>query len=162
MTKPKRRVGGPACKPGEPVLTASGIAEALRQIAPDTAGTVQKVRYWTREEVLLPVAQGHAGTGKHRRYAESAAFDAAVLFAAARAGLNIAAHRHLVDALTLARWALPTWQAARRQGHTPPLFLKILQTDGRTEHAVDEHFPKPADEAIVCLDLGRLWSKVLI
>jgi DNA-binding transcriptional MerR regulator len=160
MTKLKRRVGGPAWKPGEPILTASGIAEALRQIAPDVAGTVQKIRYWTREEVLLPVAQGHAGTGKHRLYAASAAFDAAVLFAAARAGLNVAAHRHLVDALTMARHALPAWQAAKARGHTPPLYLKLEQTDGRTAAVVDEHFPEPTDEAIVCLDLGRLWSKV--
>jgi DNA-binding transcriptional MerR regulator len=161
MAKVKRRVGGPAWQPGEPTLTASGIAEALRPIAPDVPGTVQKIRYWTREEMLLPVAQQHAGTGRHRQYAETAVFDAAILFVAANVGLNIETLRHMVDALTLARFALPKWREAKRRDQAFPLFLKISQIHiHRMEVVVDEHFPKPGAETLICLDLDMLWSKI--
>jgi DNA-binding transcriptional MerR regulator len=162
MAKVKRRVGGPAWQPGEPTLTASGIAEALRPIAPDVPGTVQKIRYWTREEMLLPVAQQHAGTGRHRQYADTAVFDAAILFTAAAVGLNVSAHRHLVDALTLARFAWPKWLEAKQRGQAAPLFLKIAQTDNhRMEVEVDNQFPIRGTEMLICIDLDRLWSKVL-
>jgi DNA-binding transcriptional MerR regulator len=161
MGKVKRRVGGPAWQPGEPTLTASGIAETLRPIAPDVPGTVQKIRYWTREKMLLPVAQQHAGTGRHRQYAETAVFDAAILFVAANVGLNVSAHRHMIDAMTLARFALPKWREAKRRGQTFPLFLKIAQLHSdRMEVVVDEHFPEPGAKTLICLDLDMLWSKI--
>jgi hypothetical protein len=87
--------------------------------------------------------------------------EAAILFAAANVGLNVSAHRHMVDALTLARFALPKWREAKRRDRTAPLFLKITQIHGhRMEVVVDEHFPGPGAETLICLDLNKLWSAV--
>ena len=102
----KRRVSGPAWHPGDPTLTVGEIAARLAPIAPDTKATIEKIRHWIRELMLLPVGQVHAGTGKHRLYDANAVYDAAILMLTTRAGLNIASMRYLVDALTVARFAL--------------------------------------------------------
>jgi DNA-binding transcriptional MerR regulator len=114
MNKPlPRRVGGPAWKPGDPTLTVSELAEALAPIAPDIAGTVQRIRHWTREQILLPVDLHHAGSGKHRRYAADAAYDAAILHTLTAFGLPVAGSRTLVDGLTKARMAVQKWKAGQ-------------------------------------------------
>ena len=52
-----------------PTLTVGQIFEQLGPIAPDAAAAMrERIRHWTREGLLLPVNQHHAGTGRHRRY----------------------------------------------------------------------------------------------
>lgn len=128
MATVRRRVGGPAWSPGDPTLSISQIAERLAPIAPDTAGTIQRIRHWTREQMLLPAHQHHAGTGKHRRYSEDAIYDAAILHIFTSAGISVSGSRTLVDALTMARFAIPKWKAERSKGRTPQCSLVALRT----------------------------------
>src|SRR6476620_738071 len=60
-------------------LTVSDLAEALAPIAPDVAGTIQRIRHWTREGALQPIEFAHSGPGKHRRYNPAAIYSVAVL-----------------------------------------------------------------------------------
>ena len=124
----RRRVGGPAWKPGDPTLTVSEIAEGLKPIAPDTSSTLNRIRHWFREQMLLPVDQEHAGSGKHRRFGADAVYDAAVLHVLTDTGLPVSGSRDLVDALTRARIALPKWKAARAKGQTLDLTVFIART----------------------------------
>ena len=157
----QRRVGGPAWTPGDSTLTVGEIAERLASIAPDTAGTVQRIRHWTREGMLLPVDRHHAGTGKHRRYAADAIYDAAILHVTTDAGLNISSQRYLVDALTMARFALPKWKKARSQGQTPRLYLCIARRadkGGKTEVEVRTEPGQPSEVFTIVIDLAKLYA----
>jgi DNA-binding transcriptional MerR regulator len=163
MAKVQRRVGGPAWVEGDPTLTVGEIAERLSPIAPNVAGTVQRIRHWTREQMLLPVDQLHAGTGKHRRYAADAVYDAAILHVATTAGLNVSSQRYLIDALTQARFALPKWKRARSQGEAPPLYLCLeRRADGteRTVTRVSDDPGEPSEDFTMIIDLARLFARV--
>ena len=49
---------------GAPTLTTVGqIVEQLGPVAPDAGAMSERIRHWTREGLLLPVNQHHAGTG---------------------------------------------------------------------------------------------------
>jgi hypothetical protein len=75
--------------------TVSDLAEALAPIAPDVAGTIQRIRHWTREGVLQPIAFAHGGPGKHRRYSPAAVYSAAVLHVLTIAGLPVSQSQFL-------------------------------------------------------------------
>lgn len=166
-----RRVGGPAQKSGDPTLTVGEIAERLAAIAPDISVTVQRIRHWTREQMLLPVDQLHAGTGKHRRYAADAVYDAAILHVATSAGLNISSQRHLIDSLTMARIALPKWKLARAEGRKPWLHLFIWRTSAGITQVGTHDDPKaqPEDHRgfraadivfTIDMNIGKLFEQV--
>jgi DNA-binding transcriptional MerR regulator len=166
----KRRVGGPAWKPGEPTITIGELAERLKPIAPDIAGTVNRIMHWTREQMLLPVDRHHAGTGKHRRYAADAIYDAAILHVTTSAGLKVSSQRYLVDALTMARIALPKWRAARGRGGTPPLYLRLSRSADageQTEVGIEpskleeENFKiEVKDDFTIIIDLAKLFARI--
>jgi|HubBroStandDraft_4_1064222.scaffolds.fasta_scaffold14152_5 DNA-binding transcriptional MerR regulator len=164
MAKMQRRVGGPAWTPGDPTLTVGEIAERLSPIAPDVSGTVQRIRHWTREQMLLPVDQLHAGTGKHRQYSADAVYDAAILHIATNAGLNISSQRYLVDALTKARIAVPKWKGERDKGRARPLYLRIDRSANRTDttgvEILWDDAGKPSDDLTIIIDLARLFARV--
>jgi hypothetical protein len=73
-------------------LTVGQIAEQLIALAPDAAETRERIRHWTREDLLSPVASHHSGTGRHRKYDASSVYDAAILNAVAQAGPWAATH----------------------------------------------------------------------
>jgi DNA-binding transcriptional MerR regulator len=121
---------------GTPTLTVGEIAEKLRPIAPNTSATVERVRHWTRENLLLPVDQHHAGTGKHRRYNEESVYDSAILTVIADAGLPIVTQGYLRRALPLARNALRKWMKARSKNQDLALFLEISQIPKSAQQSV--------------------------
>jgi DNA-binding transcriptional MerR regulator len=164
--QPKRKVGGPwTWVPGDPTLTVGEIAAALAPIEPDVEATVQRIRHWTREGMLLPVNRLHAGTGKHRQYAADAVYDAAVLHVFTSNGLNVSSMRHLVDALTFARFALPKWKSARSKGLAPTLYLFISRKPDKSERTVVGLLEDPAELKLsvgftMIIDLADLFTRV--
>ena len=145
---------------GTPTLTVGRIAEQLRTLAPDTAASTERIRHWTREGLLVPVERHHAGTGKHRRYDVSSVYDAAVLSVIADAGLHIAAHRYLLNGLSLARRALQKWRAAKSGAG---LFLEISHTKaGSPTIAIHEGTvaPKQSARLSILLNLAQIFLDV--
>jgi hypothetical protein len=116
----------PPAVPTGPTLTVSEIAGMTILVSPDPVATLERIRHWTRERLIVPIAQEHAGGGKHRGYAEDTAYDVAVLIAVANMGLHVTSTRYLADALTMLRQALPRWKEARARGRVAPLFLDIF------------------------------------
>src|SRR5512132_1994907 len=104
---------------GRPTLSVGDIAERLGMLAPSASAAIERTRHWTREGLLLPVDQHHAGTGKHRRYAVNVNDDAAILSALANAGLHTVSLPYVQSALAKARSALPRWLKAPGR----PLYL---------------------------------------
>ena len=118
----------------------------------------------------MPVDRHHAGTGKHRRYAEDAIYDAAILHIFTSAGISVSGSRTLVDALTMARFAIPRWKTERRKGRTPQCLLFVLRTakdistfgvlwDG--EKVADRSSFKMADVVMkIEIDLTKLFTQI--
>jgi len=86
---------------------------------------------------MLPVDFHHAGTGKHRRYAADAVYDAALLHVLTSAGFTVSAMRYLVDALTQARFALPEWKEKDPMGRR--IATGALAECGCVSHPGDRH-----------------------
>jgi hypothetical protein len=175
------RVGGPipAHKPGDPELTIRDLAEAIAPIAPDVAGTVQRIRHWTRGSVLFPVRQAHGGPGKHQIFTEDAIYECAVLHILTLAGLPVSGPRLLRDTMTAARYAVPKWRTAQRLGQPLKARLVVEMTDqgsamtdvlweGAEEKKNEESKEGRRREAAIKLgavfkfeiDLGKLFEKV--
>jgi DNA-binding transcriptional MerR regulator len=151
-------VGSPEL--GATTLTVGEIAEQLRQLEPDVKATTERLRHWTREGLLAPVQNNHAGTGKHRRYELSSKYDAAVLSVIAKAGLHITAHRYLLRGLALVRRALQKWKAAKSGGG---LFLEISHTEaGSPTITIHEGTvtPNPTARLSMLLNLTQIFSKI--
>jgi DNA-binding transcriptional MerR regulator len=143
-----------------PTLTVGQIAERLCKLNPDKAATKERVRHWTREDLLAPVAKHHEGTGRHRGYAEDSVYDAAVLSVIANAGLHITAHRYLLRGLPLVRQALQKWEAAKSGGR---LFLEISHTKaGSPTITIHEGTvtPNPTARLSMLLNLTQIFSEV--
>jgi DNA-binding transcriptional MerR regulator len=152
----------------ESTLTVGQIAEILVRVgcAPDVAGTTERLRHWTREGFLKPIAVHHEGTGKHRRYSQDAVFDALVLNAFADVGIQIAAKRNLIiDALVQAKAAYKEWPFAltTKGPFTMVIRHKVGKTEkgwGRTEvecilgRRVDDD---PKDTMTIRINLGHLF-----
>jgi len=149
----------PTWKPGDATLTVGEVAARLAPIAPDIENTISKVRHWSREGMLFPVAQASAGIGKHRLYDRSVVYEAAVLMATTNAGMNVASTRYLIDALTMAKFALPEWRQTRGL-----LYLRIdreVSPRSRTSIEVLHEPPgKPESDLTIIIDLAQLWSRI--
>jgi DNA-binding transcriptional MerR regulator len=128
---------------GIPTLTVGQIAEQLSPVAPDQAATRERIRHWTREGLLSPIASHHSGTGKRRQYdASSVVYDAAILNAVASAGLHVITQQYLLDALSMARDARHKWDRARSRGK---LFLEISHKTAGGEPVIAIH-----EDAVEC------------
>jgi len=134
---------------GRPQVTVGQIAEQLKPIAPDPAATIERVRHWTRQKLLYPIAQHHAGTGKHRRYGDDSKFEVAILTAMAEAGLPIISQRYLQKALSLTHRALQRWRANPELSLFLVISRDLTQRDGPSVRLI-ENFEKSL-RAHVCL-----------
>jgi DNA-binding transcriptional MerR regulator len=141
-------------------LTVGQITEQLAAIAPNKEATRERLRHWTREGLLSPVADHHSGTGTHRRYDPSSVYDAAILNAIAGAGLNIASRPYLQTALSKAREARQKWERVEIKG---PLFLQIIHKGAdATEILIHEGDPKydAAAELTIVINLAWIFANV--
>jgi DNA-binding transcriptional MerR regulator len=68
-------------------ITVSEIAEQVGR--GDDNRFIERLHYWTRERLLLPLGKRHPGTGKRRVYAESAVQHARFLNAMTEARVSI-------------------------------------------------------------------------
>ena len=89
-------------------LTAAEIAEKIRRPHENMRSAGDRVRNWTRENLLSPIGEKNPGTGKVRRYPPSALMDAAFLqvitdctgVAAVAAGELLSEARHIFERAT--------------------------------------------------------------
>jgi hypothetical protein len=159
-------VGSPEL--GAPTLTVGQIVEQLSAVAPDPVAISERIRHWTREGILVPVDQHHAGTGRHRRYSSDTGYEAAVLNSLANAGLHLVSRPYIQDALRHARAALQKWRQAISAGHELPLFFLVIShepTRVGSEPIVSTHEgvvnPAPAAEIMIVVNLSQLFLRML-
>jgi hypothetical protein len=160
-------VGSPEL--GKPTLTVGQIVEQLGAVASDSAAAIsERIRHWTREGLLIPVDQHHAGTGRHRRYSSDISYEAAVLNSLANAGLQLVSRPYIQDALRHARAALQRWRQAIIAGHKLPLFFLVISyepTRVGSEPIVSIHEGvvnhAPAAEIMIVVNLSQLFLRML-
>jgi DNA-binding transcriptional MerR regulator len=145
---------------GIPTLTVGQIAEQLSPVAPEQGATRERIRHWTREGLLSPIASHHSGTGKRRQYdASSVVYDAAILNAVASAGLHVITQQYLLDALSMARDARHKWDRAGSK-----LFLEISHkaAGGDPVIAIHEDAVKCDPDAglSIVINLARIFKEV--
>jgi MerR HTH family regulatory protein len=148
-------------------LTVGQIVEQLGPITPDAAAAMrERIRHWTREGLLLPVNQHHAGTGRHRRYSPDTSYEAKVLNALANAGLQLVSRPYIQAALSKARAVLQKWRQARSAGHKLPLFFLVISHDmtlnGEPTASIHEGIVKhdPTAEIVIVVNLSELFLRV--
>ena len=152
---------------GTPTLTVGQIVEQLGPVAPDAGAMSERIRHWTREGLLLPVNQHHAGTGRHRRYGPDASYEAAILNALATAGLQLVSRPYIQTALSKARAALHEWHQARTAGRKLPVFFLVILHDmtrigGEPTASIHEGTVKHdrAAEITIVINLSQLFLRV--
>jgi hypothetical protein len=152
---------------GGPTLTVGQIVQQLGTVAADAAAMSERIRHWTREGLLLPVNQLHAGTGRHRRYGPDATYEAAILNALTTAGLQLVSRPYIQAALSQARAALQKWHRARNFGQKLPLFSLVILHDmrrigGEATVSIHEGIVKhdPNAEIMIVVNLSQLFLRV--
>jgi hypothetical protein len=146
---------------GVGTLTVGEIADRLSALAPDIPASIERLRHWTREKLIVPVDQQHAGTGKHRRYAEGRnEYDGAILHALADAGMHVVSRPYVQAALDQARSALPGWLKNQKR----PLFLVITHhLDPTIEPTVNVRSSVECDASaklVIVVNLAQLYANV--
>ena len=157
------RAGSPEV--GAPTLTVGQIVEQLGAVAPNSAAAMsERIRHWTREGLLVPVDQHHAGTGRRRRYSSDTGYEAAVLNAFASSGLHLVSRPYIQAALSHARAVLQNWRQAISAGHKLPLFFLVIShemTEVGSEPAVSIHEGvvkhAPTAEIMIVVNLSQLF-----
>jgi DNA-binding transcriptional MerR regulator len=160
--------GSPELEAPTLTLTVGQIAERLGPVGPDAAAMSERIRHWTREGLLLPVNQHHAGTGRHRRYSPDASYEAAILNALATAGLQLVSRPYIQAALSQARAALQEWHRARIAGRKLPIFFLVILHDmtrigGEPTASIHQGTVKhdPTAEIMIVVNLSQLFLRVL-
>jgi hypothetical protein len=108
-------------------LTVSQIAEQTGHAGDNRF--VERLHYWTRERLLIPVGGArNPGTGKRRIYPDTAVQDAIVLNAMMEAGIAVAAQQLVMGTVRQERH-LGWWKTDTR-----PFFLVIEAYEGGYGH----------------------------
>jgi hypothetical protein len=145
-------------------LTVGDIAAALAPIAPDVAGTVQRIRHWTRERVLQPIASEHSGTGKHRQYNPVAVYQAAVLHVLTLAGLPVSNSRFLDDVMRNTATKAIEWITASDRASVfklgPMVVTVTVAGKARVGYTVVPEPDAPGVVLTISIDLAKLFAQV--
>ncbi len=155
----------PSPEVGEATLTVGQIVERLGPLAHDASTASERIRHWTREGLLVPVSQLHAGTGKHRAYDASSTFTAAVLIALTIAGLQVISRPYIQAALRETQLALQKLQQAKSTSRKLPLFFLVIAHDmtrsgGEPSVSLREGIVKydPATALTIVINLSEIFA----
>ena len=147
------------------IFTVAAMAELIRNDDVDPAAAIERLRTWTTEGLLTPLGDRNPGSGKHRTYDESSAYDAAILNNLADAGFPIGKQRYFLIVLLCAERAKKLWQ----QKSSKTLYLEIAHfiepdVDGG-HYTVFLHEGKrnlfhPRSDGSYIVDISRLFARV--
>jgi DNA-binding transcriptional MerR regulator len=140
-------------------LTVSEIAERIKKPGDDKARIVERVRHWTRENLLTPIGEKNPGTGQLRLYDESAVEDAAVLNELAEFGVQLKVQRFTINYLQTDK--AKNWRKTAKKGHS--LYLEMLKRpDGKVLPLLHEGDIRmvPQGEVSIVINLIELFKRV--
>jgi DNA-binding transcriptional MerR regulator len=126
-------------------MTVSEIAEQTGHGASKASNKsfIERLHYWTRERLLLPIGKRHPGTGRRRVYPDTALQEALILNAMMEAGVSVEDQRKVMKILreqqqrTPGLWPDPLLVIETYQGKSKPYFTGVgYEIDPRIERVV--------------------------
>jgi DNA-binding transcriptional MerR regulator len=112
-----------------PLFTARDIAKGTGHDASDNQ-FIERVHYWTREGLLVPVGEVNPGTGRRRFYPKTAFQEALILDAMMDRGVLVEDQRRVMRALRDRRRQTPNlWPQMKKER----LFLAIETHQGKSK-----------------------------
>jgi len=154
-------------------LTVAQIADLIRRPNADKAAVIERLRAWGDAGLLTPEGDLNPGTGRPRMYANSVAFDAAILNALADVGIPIGKQRYFMNVLLCADRAKTVWAKGPHpglfleiadfgepnpQGGTHAVFLHEGKHKGRLSHLGDLIHPRA--EGSFVLNVSKLFARI--
>jgi DNA-binding transcriptional MerR regulator len=143
-------------------ITVSEIAERTRHGASNNR-FIERLHYWTRERLLIPMGKRNPGTGKRRLYPDTAVQDALILNAMMEAGVSVEAQRLAIfrfrEERRVAKGSIPSWleQSGKSGGN---VYLEIDLLPGNRPsvqfHEGDQFMAKGLAERATIFNLTRL------
>jgi DNA-binding transcriptional MerR regulator len=122
-------------------ITVSEIAERTGHGASHASNQsfIERLHYWTRERLLLPIGKRHPGTGRRRVYPDTAAQEALILNAMMERGVPVEDQRKVMKVLheqpqrTPNSWPDRLLVIETHQGKSKPYFVGGYTIDHRIE-----------------------------
>jgi hypothetical protein len=144
-----------------PPVTARQVANSLVDFA-DQPVTIERLKHWSRKQLLKPFDDRHPGTGRHRHYSIGEVIDAAVLSELTAAGLSVASLDYVPQALKLARKAFGVWRGARSRGEPDSSFLLIERRRGNPEVVRVTNTVKTDAtlESVLIINLAQMFTRI--
>jgi DNA-binding transcriptional MerR regulator len=137
-------------------ITASEIAEQIGHGASNKS-FIERLNYWTRERLLLPLGKRHPGSGKHRVYAESAVEHVKILNAMTEARVPIEDQRRAMKTIQEQEQQTPDlWPRLKEE--KPDRWLVIETYQGRSRYYFHEgpYTVHPDIESVHAFNLTKL------
>jgi len=132
-------------------ITVSELAEQTGHGASKASNKsfIERLHYWTRERLLLPIGKRYPGTGRRRLYPDTARQEALILNAMMEAGVPIEAQRTVMKKLhEMLRQTPDLWPRLKEQqldrllviethqGKSTPYFVGGYTIDPRIERVI--------------------------
>lgn len=124
----------------EPTFSVAELAHAAVPDESDHELLIRRIRHWTLAGVLAPIGQTHAGTGRHRRYANGTKYLCAILNLLSDWSLPVGVLQSVASELARERTSNenqePLWKAAIAGSEM--VFLVIYHSDSADRNARGE------------------------
>jgi DNA-binding transcriptional MerR regulator len=143
-------------------MTVSEIAERTGHGASKASNKsfIERLHYWTRERLLLPIGKRHPGTGRRRLYPDTALQEAPILNAMMERGVPVEDQRRVMKVMREWQQQNPDlWPRLKEQ--QPDLLLVIEMYRGRAKPYFHEgpYTTHPDIESVQVFDLTEIFSK---
>jgi DNA-binding transcriptional MerR regulator len=142
-------------------MTVSEIAERTGHGASKASNKsfIERLHYWTRERLLLPIGKRYPGTGRRRLYPDTALQEAVILNAMMERGVPVEGQRHVMKVMREWRQQNPDlWPRLKEK--QPDLLLVIETYQGRSRPYFHEgpYTTHPDIESVHVFNLTKLFS----
>jgi hypothetical protein len=146
-------------------LTVRDLANRIHRRDEDPSAVIERIRHWTREGLLIPRGEKNPGTGRHRKYPETALEFALILNELADLGIHVGAARKFIfpNATTMRAGLQKAFDAARSGSEIVYLIFPRFEHDRPQPPYTlrgDHELGRLATEATVVLNLTKLFKRL--
>jgi DNA-binding transcriptional MerR regulator len=141
-------------------MTVSEIAERTGHGASKTSNKsfIERLHYWTRERLLLPLGKRHPGTGRRRLYPDTAVQEALILNAMMEAGVSVEAQRAVMKKLYEMLRQTPDFWPRLKEQQLDRLLVIETHRGKSTPYFVGGYTIDPRIERVTVFSLTEIFS----
>jgi DNA-binding transcriptional MerR regulator len=142
-------------------MTVSEIAERTGHGASKASNKsfIERLHYWTRERLLLPIGKRHPGTGRRRLYPDTADREALILNEMMEAGVSVEDQRRVMKAVHERQQQTPDlWPRLKEQQPTLYLVIETYQGRSRPYFCEGSYTTDPRITRVIAFNLTDMFS----